>query len=299
MAIFTSNWAVLELKEKLDIPTVIDLHGSALLERFFLKGYFSRHDYEQKTRNLSYGDFFIFVNRRQREYFSGWLLMSGILLDLKNFGTIPVSLSPNMPDIDTQARSQRKLTFVYGGGFFPWQDPTVGIEILAKILERTGKGELLMFTESRKISQSETNRFNSFVSELEQNHAVKFKGIIPRDDLLKEYGRANVAMDLMSWNLERELAFTTRTVEYLWAGLPVIYNNYSELSGWIERYKAGWCVDSENPSEINDVLEQILDEPEQLEEYSINAQKLVRENFTWDKTIKPLAEFCRNPHKRL
>jgi hypothetical protein len=102
----------------------------------------------------------------------------------------------------------------------------------------------------------------------------------------------------MSWNLERELAFTTRTVEYLWAGLPVIYNNYAELSEYIERYKAGWCVDPDNPEEIREVIKQILDNPEQLVEYSMNAQKLVRENFTCDKTIKPLVEFCRNPKKR-
>jgi len=298
VVIFTSNWGTLNLKEKLDIPTVIDLHGPTLLEGFFFNGYLSNNNIRSKIRNLSLGDFYIFVNRRQREYFSGWLLMSGILPDRKHLGTIPVSLSPNMPEIDVQARSQKKLTFVYGGGFYPWQDPTVGVGTMAKILERTQKGELWMFTESHKVSQSETNKFNSFVSGLEQNPAVKFKGIIPRDDLLKEYGRANVAMDLMSWNLERELAFTTRTVEYLWTGLPVIYNNYSELSDWIERYKAGWCVDPENPAEIRDVLEQILDEPEQLEEYSINAQRLVRENFTWDKTISPLAEFCKNPQKR-
>lgn len=298
VVVFTSNWAIMDLKEKLEIPTVIDLDGPVLLESFFFKGNLSQYDYQRKIRNLSQGDFYIFVNRGQREYFGGWLLNAGILIDREHFGTIPVSLSPNMPEIDLHSRSNKKLTFFYGGGFFPWQDPMAGIEILVKALERTRKGELHMFTESHKTSRSETNKFNSFVTGLKRNPVVKFKGIIPRDDLLKEYRRANVALDLMSWNLERELAFTTRTVDYLWAGLPVIYNNYSELSDWIERYKAGWCVDPENLDAIEDVIKQILDEPEQLEEYSMNAQKLVRENFTWDKTIKPLAEFCRNPLKR-
>jgi glycosyltransferase involved in cell wall biosynthesis len=298
VVIFTSNWAIMDPKEKLDIPTVIDLHGPTLLEGFFFNGNLSNNNIRSKIRNLSLGDFYIFVNRRQREYFSGWLLMAGILLDREFFGTIPVSLSPNMPDIDTQARSQKKLTFVYGGGFYPWQDPTNGIGALAKILERTQKGELWMFTESHKISQSETNKFNSFVSGLERNPTVKFKGIIPRDDLLKEYGRANVALDLMNWNLERELAFTTRTVEYLWAGLPVIYNNYSELSEYITRHKAGWCIDPENHDEIKETIEHILDNPAEIIEYGRNAQRLVRENFTWDVTMQPLVDFCKNPKKR-
>jgi glycosyltransferase involved in cell wall biosynthesis len=298
VVVFTSNWAILDLKEKLDIPTVIDLHGPTLLESFFFKGNISQYDYEKKIRNLSRGDFYIFVNRRQREYFSGWLLMAGILLDRKHFGTVPVSLSPNMPEIDMPARLQKKLTFVYGGGFYPWQDPTAGIGVLAGILEKTQKGELWMFTESHKISQSDTNKFNSFVGGLQQNPAVNFKGLIPRDDLLKEYGIANVAMDLMSWNLERELAFTTRTVEYLWAGLPVIYNDYSELSEYITRYKAGWCIDPENRYEIKETIEYILDDPSELIQYGRNAQRLVRENFTWDMTMQPLVDFCKNPKKR-
>ena len=78
----------------------------------------------------------------------------------------------------------------------------------------------------------------------------------------------------MSWNLERELAFTTRTIEYLWAGLPVIYNNFSEISEYIKKYNAGWCIDPEDPNELAAILNEILADPHQLIELSMNAQKL-------------------------
>jgi len=55
---------------------------------------------------------------------------------------------------------------------------------------------------------------------------VRFYPPTPRDKLINEYTGASVAWDVMARNPERELAFTSRTVEYL--GLPVVYNNYAE-----------------------------------------------------------------------
>jgi len=298
--IFTSNWGIVDVSEKINIPIAIDLHGPTLLEGYFSKGnMLTNEGIQTKIKKLSVGDFFIFVSERQKRYFASWLLMAGILLRKEHYGTIPVSLSPKMPHIEFKNKLiNKKLVFVYAGGFYPWHDPTAGIEVLAETLRYYKRGELWLFTESHKISEADVKIFKSFATKLENNPYVKFRGLIPREELIEEYKRAHVALDLMSWNLERELAFTTRTVEYLWAGLPVIYNNYSELSEYIKRYKAGWCVDPDNPDEIRDVIEQMLDNPEQLVEYSANAQKLVRENFTWDKTIKPLVEFCKNPKKR-
>jgi hypothetical protein len=101
----------------------------------------------------------------------------------------------------------------------------------------------------------------------------------------------------MQRNAERELAFTTRTVEYLWCGLPVIYNNYAELADYIRSYDAGWALDPQDQNALWHVFEEILSSPELLEERSSNAQRLVRDYLTWDRTIEPLDTFCRNPFK--
>jgi hypothetical protein len=57
-------------------------------------------------------------------------------------------------------------------------------------------------------------------------------------------------------------------------------------------------IDPEDSDELGAVLDEILADPHQLIELSMNAQELVRECFTWDKTISPLKEFCKNPKKR-
>ena len=118
-----------------------------------------------------------------------------------------------------------------------------------------------------------------------------------RDQLLEIYRSASVALEAMLYNLERELAFTTRTIEYLWCGLPVLYNDYGEVSEHIREYDAGWTVDPESDAQLAAALEEIFCDPGAVRRKSRNAQRLVRERFTWDRTIEPLLDFLRHPSR--
>jgi hypothetical protein len=102
----------------------------------------------------------------------------------------------------------------------------------------------------------------------------------------------------MAHNTERELAFTTRTVVALWSGLPILYNNYSELSTYIRDYQAGWALNPDDTAKIDDTLNFIFEQPDQVRSYGKNAQRLVHECLNWERTIEPLVSFCRSPCKR-
>ena len=296
--LYSSNWGVLDLNRTSEVPAVIDLHGPTLLEFYFGHGQkITGEELRLKMKKLSSGDFYVFLSRRQRFYFTSWLLSTGIVLRKDQYGIVPFCVSPTLPELNNESKSTDPV-FLFAGGFYPWHDPRVGIRIVTETLHRLKRGKLLMFTESHRLNPSDMMSFDELRRDVSGDGRVELRGLVPHDTLLKEYRKAHVALDLMKWNLERELAFTTRTVEYLSYGLPVIYNNYAELSGYIEKYKAGWCVDPEDPVAIREVVEHILDNPQELKEYSINAQTLVKENFTWDKTITPLVEFCKNPKKR-
>ncbi|MGH2523627.1 MAG: glycosyltransferase, partial [Anaerolineales bacterium] len=121
---------------------------------------------------------------------------------------------------------------------------------------------------------------------------------VPHDELIARYTRARLAIDVMRRNPERELAFTTRTVEYLWCGLPVIYHDYAELSDYIRQYNAGWIVNPEDRAALAATFDEILQDPEQIAERGRNAQRLVRERLTWDRTMGPVDRFVRHPRVR-
>jgi hypothetical protein len=81
----------------------------------------------------------------------------------------------------------------------------------------------------------------------------------------------------------------------MWCGLPVIYNNYAELSPLIRQYEAGWVLDPADRVSLEQIVRDILDHPEIAHERGRNAQRLVREHLTWDQAVTPLVAFLRAP----
>jgi glycosyltransferase involved in cell wall biosynthesis len=287
-------WLAKFLEESIEVPLVIDLHGPLLLETQFQANPALEKLRQDKIMALHRSDFFTCAGEKQRYYFEAWLLMAGFDLRQDIIHSIPVSLSPEFPE----RKSQGESIFVYGGVFLPWQDPALGLTTLIECLEEKKTGILKFFGGKHPIVAVPTTNFDKLRQRLQHSSRVHIQPMIPRDQLIREYCQAHIAIDIMQRNAERELAFTTRTVEYLWCGLPVIYNDYSELSEYIRAYNAGWIVDPKDKEAIKGVIEEILEYPELVEERSRNAQQLVQERLTWDKTIDPLDAFCRNPVKR-
>jgi hypothetical protein len=77
----------------------------------------------------------------------------------------------------------------------------------------------------------------------------------------------------------------------------VLYNDYSEISDHIREYDAGWAVNPESQQSLSAAIDEIFANPELVRKKSENAQRLVKDRFTWDKTILPLLDFLRHPVK--
>jgi GT2 family glycosyltransferase/glycosyltransferase involved in cell wall biosynthesis len=292
------NWPVMALlpAELINVPVVLDQHGPHLLEREYQK-YGSREENSRyKLQALSKADFFTCAGSKQLAYFQPWLERAGWseAERRERSAAMPVSLSPDLPDRQPDAT----LSFVYGGVFLPWQDPSIGLTVLVEALDRHQDGKLYFYGGKHPVYPVDPGIYDQLLEQLKQSPRVVAPGMVSHDELIVRYRQAHVAMDVMRRNPERELAFTTRTVEYLWCGLPVIYHDYAELSDYIREYEAGWVVDAEDRAGIEVVLDQIFAHPEEVTRRSQNAQRLVRERLTWDRTIAPLDAFVRHPHMR-
>ncbi len=286
------GWSTMNhLRKPMNIPIALDQHGPLLLERQFRKAGTSKANEDEKIDGLSQADFFCCAGEKQRAYFEPWLIKSGFSANDPNSGVIPVSLSPELPNhcFDPE------ITFVYGGVFLPWQDPTLGLEILIKELEAKQQGRLKFFGGKHPFMKIEQGVFEALQARLQKSARVEIQPMTPHAELVEVYRRSHIAIDLMARNPERELAFTTRTVEYLWCGLPVIYNNYSELSDYINRYDAGWTIDPQDAGAISAVITEILTSPTTVARKSANAQRLVQESLNWEKAIEPLDKFIQSP----
>ncbi|HEY4689893.1 MAG TPA: glycosyltransferase family 4 protein [Anaerolineae bacterium] len=293
--VFQHWMSAVNLSERNRIPVVIDFHGPLVLETLYQDLPHLDQLRRLKIRTLPKADFFTCAGEQQRHYFYPWLMLAGFDVRDNVIQAIPVSLSPDLP---ARAPGNGDVTFVYGGVFLPWQDPSLALETLVETLEQRGSGCLKFFGGTHAHVDIPPGKYRELIPRLRSSPRVEVMGMVAHDALLQTYQRAHVAMDLMARNPERELAFTTRTVEYLWCGLPVVYNDYAELARYIREYDAGWTIDPQDARVIRSVIESILDDPSILEAKSRNAQRLTRERLAWDRTIEPLDAFCREPRKR-
>ncbi len=289
------NWPVAANIHNCPVPMILDQHGPHLLERQYQAAFRGFADNARAKRlALSKADYFSCAGDLQRLYFLPWLMEAGFQLDDGRVCSIPVSLSPTLP----LHEFADEMTLVYGGVFLPWQDPRNGLrEVLAQLQQREC-GRLQFFGGKHPVYPVDTGLFEELRTQLESHPRVQVQPMVAHSDLIEAYRHAHVAVDLMARNPERELAFTTRTVEYLWCGLPVIYNDYAELSHYIREYRAGWTIDPNDREAIRAAVTEVFERPDLVREYSRNAQRLVRERLTWERTLGPLDAMCRAPTRR-
>jgi GT2 family glycosyltransferase/glycosyltransferase involved in cell wall biosynthesis len=296
--IIVCGWPVLAAlpAEAISVPVVLDQPGPHFLERRYQQYATDEENRQWKLAALRKADYFTSSGERQHSYFARWLGEAGWTQDEieRRTASIPYSLSPNLP----KRQAEDGLTFVYGGVFLPWQDPTTALETLVDYLDGRGDGTLQLYGGNHPISTIRGERVSDLYEALAQSSHVVRHDLIPYDELISSYCRAHVAVDLMARNPERELAFTTRTVVYLWCGLPVIYNDYSELSDYISRYDAGWTLDPTDVDGLRAVLDEIFTDPGLVARKSENAQCLVREELDWTKTVEPLDRIVRRANLR-
>jgi len=272
------------------VPVLLDQHGPHLLERQY-QGYGTPEgNRREKERALARADYFTCAGDIQLEYFQPMLRAAGWTDEDRRARTaaIPLSLCPRLPE---RCPTQHP-TFVFGGVFLPWQDPVASLSALVDILDQKRCGRLLFFGGKHGSFDIPSGVFDRLLAKLAASPSVRVMGMVPHGDLLHHYAQAHVAIDLMARNPERELAFTTRTVEYLWCGLPVIYNDYSELSRYIAEYEAGWVLDPADEDSLRHTINQILEDPADVERRSHNARRLVRQRLSWDRTAEPLRRFA-------
>jgi glycosyltransferase involved in cell wall biosynthesis len=292
--IVVQHWWLATLIQPGEIPLVVDLHGPLLLETL----YQNHAQYEslasQKIQALSRADFITCAGEEQRKYFYPWLMLAGFDLREHVIAAVPVSLSPDLPTHEPDG----EVSFVYGGIYLPWQNPLVALSTLVERLEAHQRGRLHFYGGAHPVLKLAAAEVETIERQIAASDRVVAHGLVSHDQLLAQYRHAHVAFDVMARNPERELAFTTRTVEYLWCGLPVVYNNYAELARYIGEAEAGWTVDPLDRAAIGAVVDTILTDPGEVARRGANARRLVRERLTWDRAIAPLDAFCRSPHKR-
>lgn len=283
------------------VPLAVDLAGPILLEFLYQDRAKAREFAPLKPRGLAAADFVTCAGERQRAYFYPWLIMAGFdqgdLTD--RVATVPISTAPD-PRAATVAPRGGEPSILFAGVALPWQDPLLPLQATLETIERRGSGTLDLYLYAHP-EHSRGVRWLAWIREQAQRRPrlrLHEERLRPYAELLAIYRGADLAFDLFARNPERELAFNTRTVDYLACGLPPLYSDYAELAGPIARYEAGFVVDPGDPVAVAAAVGAALDDPAGLARRRRAARRLVDDLLTWDRTLAPLARWCAAPTRR-
>lgn len=277
------QWHLLSYLDDCKRPIVVDLHGSLLLENAFRGLGDLVQNASAKIKAFAKADLFIVPNNRQKDYFYGHALLCGKRPEDIAIAVVPQLLSETPP----KRVALSGMHLLYAGNLWPWIQSTRELTSIASAI-RGKKDASLTMRVGNPLGQEHG------LATLADSPSIAFSGLVPRSEITAAYKNANLAVDLYEYNAERYLAASTRSWEYLWAGLPVLTYAYMDHADVVRRANAGIVIDSID--DLPEVLQKLLAGKYDLSELSANAGNLVQ-SLAKECDLNDLATYIAAPRK--
>ena len=262
------------------------------------------------------GDFFICASGRQRDWWLGLLEAHG-RINSRTFGEDPslrrlvdvVSFGlPNLPPQRTRrvireiwpGVGEEDRVILWGGGLWPWLDPLTAIRAMARLWQYR-QDVRLIFPGTRhpnpEMAWIPTHNEAALQAARELgllDRAIFFGEWIPYADWPNVLLESDMALTLHYDTLETRLAFRSRVLDCVWAGLPVVATRGDATSELVAKYDIGVVVDYEDVDGVAEAILRLLEMPrETLDERFEKA----RRELTWERVAWPLVECCPHPRR--
>jgi len=268
------------------------------------------------TQAYLMGDFFVCASERQRDWWLGLLEAHG-RINAATFGedatlrkliaVVPFGL-PEEPPYFVQPvikgvwpgiEVDNKI-ILWGGGLWPWLDPLTAIRAVSQIVS-VRKEVRLVFPGTRHpnpgVALKPTLLQAAFglAQELGLLDSFVFFGDwIPYADWPAVLLESDLALTLHTDMLEARLAFRSRVLDYIWAGLPIIATRGDATSELIAAYNLGVLVEVGDVARVAEALLYLLDVDRSA--WAAGFER-ARRDLNWQYAAQPLIEFCRMPRR--
>lgn len=301
---------------QINIPIIIDGYDPFLAETLCLTTETAAQQVALTQAYLA-GDFFICASERQRDWWLGTLESLGRvnahtysedsslrkLVDLVPFGLpmVPPQHTRQMVKGIISGIAENDRVVLWGGGLWQWLDPLTAIRAISKIAERR-QDICLYFPGTRHPNPALAGipTHNDAARDLATqlglfNKFVFFGEWVSFDDWQNVLLECDVALTLHTGDtLESRLAYRSRVLDYIWAGLPVIATRGDATGELISTNDVGLIVDSQDVDGVVRAICQLVETPQLT--YVPRFEK-IRQCLTWERAAQPLIEFCRHPRR--
>ncbi len=260
------------------------------------------------------GDFFVCASERQRDYWLGLLSSRGrlteghyeidrdlrLLVDVVPFGLpdrAPRRSAPVLKGVHPAIGADDPVV-LWGGGSWDWFDPVGAVEAFADVVREVPDAKLYFLgfqlpsanVKPMRVAEQTRRR----VEELGLDKSVIFGDWAPYEQREAYLVEADVALSAARDLAETRLAFRTRVLDYLWAGLPIVATSGDVLSDLVTEQKLGLVVPPGDRQALAAALIRMLRSPALRAECAANAAA-VAPRFAWPSAVAPLRRVVREP----
>lgn len=299
--VVVEQWALLNALGDYKGPTVVDLHGSLLLENSFRRNHGALdQDAGAKLKALRRADLMLTPAQAQIDYFTSWAILAGF--DPRDPPLRLLPLASTKPPQPRSWKSSPPLSLVYGGARWPWIDSSSALRVAAKAVRRHEGARLDLFTYTPPKHGLELSTpldpWSAVLQDLDGADRVTLHSKTDHKSYLRHLRtKATVALDLWEPNAERMLAATTRTIEFLATGLPVVTVEGSAWGAELTETGAGWVVPAGDDAALSSLLDALAADPELIINASRAATRLIEERHSLKVCGSALIDFVESPHK--
>jgi hypothetical protein len=294
------QWALAAHLGDVSVAVVLDLHGSLLLENVYRRGGLDLTlDAGTKIECLRRADLVLVPAAAQINHFSAWMTVAGFDPRRLPLAVMPLAL----PESPPPARRGKKpaLKLIYGGARWPWIDSLEALRVAADVVSSGSSLDVHTYAPPRHgmAFDDAMGTWAAVDEALAGREGIRLHSGTDHASWRAALSRATVALDLWEPNPERTLAATTRTIEFLWAGLPVIT---VEGAAWAEELVAsgaGWTIPAgPTPGDaLRSLLQDLRDDPPRIAAASRAATSLVRGRHSPASAASALIRFVEEPSR--
>jgi glycosyltransferase involved in cell wall biosynthesis len=262
--------------------------------------------------SLLAADHVLCASEKQKDYYTGFLSGQKIL-NPSFYHKTPnlvkfISIAPfGLPDgkatpLDNKAFFSKfpgiskddKIVY-WGGGIWNWFDP-LSVIIAIEKLSKNRKDIKLFFLGTKHPNQKiKTMKMASEALEYSRKHDLFNKCVFfnfdwtPYNERVNYLGLATIGISTHFDNIETRFSFRTRILDYLWAELPMILTRGDSMADLCEKNNLGVVVDFENPEEIKNAIEKIVDSETIAKKMSENIKR-VKSEYRWQRVAETVGQ---------
>ena len=268
----------------------------------------------QMVEPLRHADAVLVASDRQRHFAIGILAALGrlgprVLAEDPTLEsmvrTVPFGTPARAPEPATrpltgpQGLAPGAAVALWGGGLYDWLDPVTLVDAVAL---STHPSLVAVFLAGRhptpavgRAALVDVARDRAAELGVLGTRVIVHEQWVPyaeRGDWLRD---ARIGVSLHHPHLETELAFRTRILDYLWAGLPVVCTGGDVLAELVADRDLGEVVPPGDVRAVAAALDRVLSSPAAEARARSERLALAARELTWERAAAPLLELCDDP----